>query len=68
MEVAQRGMVEDKREQRAAAGERDNWTAQKNNNVVLKMWLSMNLKATSNKGTHKQVHIKYAGLRLHGDV
>lgn len=37
MEVAQRGMVEDKREQQAAAGEQDNLRAQNHSNVVLKI-------------------------------
>lgn len=58
MEMAQRAMVEDKREQQAAARGRDNLTAQKPNNVVLQMWLKINLKATPNTGKHIQVHIK----------
>lgn len=58
MEMAQRSMVEDKREQPAAAGEGDYLMAQKTNNVVLKMWLKTNLKATPNRGTHKEVHIR----------
>lgn len=50
MEVAQGGTVADKREQQAAAGQRGHLITQQNTTTQsYKIWLNVNLEATSNK-------------------